>query len=66
MRSNPSDDETGIFWDIEVNTTAADARVPYVRRSSTTKVYAVHDKQVLGFHEEGFKLPVPSHIVDKW
>ena len=38
---------------------AADALTPCVARPSTAMLLTMHDKQVLGFHEEGFQQPVP-------
>ena len=44
-----------------VDAMAADALAPCLARPSSTIVLSMQDKWNLGFHKEGFQLPVPSH-----
>ena len=52
--------ETGLFQTILANAMAADDPVPLVTSSPEAMVLTIEDKQVLGFHKEGFQWPVPS------
>ena len=57
---SPCGAEGGILQESQVNTGAADALPPYVARSLLAITFTVYDKPASIFHEEWFKVTVPS------
>ena len=47
-----------IFWEIYVNTMAADALAPGITETSATMVLTLQEKHVLVLYEKGLQLPV--------
>ena len=57
---NPSTAETGIFQENMFITKTVDDLVRCITRPSPGMVLTTKDKQVIGFHEEGVQLSLPS------
>ena len=57
---NPSDVETRISWENQVNTISAGALAPCITKTSATMVSTMQSKCILVMHRERFQLPAPS------